>query len=81
MIVKELVADKDAVKVTRKVDERGVLLTLQVAQNDMGRVIGTAGNNAKAIRTLVTAWGMAHDQRIYVKITDPPGVEFIKSSG
>lgn len=77
-IIKELVAHPDAVKISRKVDEMGVLLTLEVAQNDMGRVIGRHGDTAKALRTLLTAWGMAREQRLHLKISDPPGVEFIK---
>ena len=76
-IAKELVINKDAVKIDRKVDEMGVLLTLSVDQSDMGKVIGREGSTAKALRTILSAWGMARGQRLHLKITDPPGVHFV----
>jgi len=54
-IARELVDDPDAVEVTETPDDRGVLLTLRVAQEDMGKVIGRGGRTAKAIRTVVKA--------------------------
>ncbi|MBI2637358.1 MAG: KH domain-containing protein [Candidatus Sungbacteria bacterium] len=52
-VVKSLVDHPDDVKVDRKVDEMGVLLTLMVHAEDMGQVIGRNGNTAKAIRSLL----------------------------
>jgi predicted RNA-binding protein YlqC (UPF0109 family) len=77
-IAKELVLNPDAVKVSRTVDEQGVLLTLEVAQNDMGLIIGRAGETAKALRTLLNIYGKSRKQSIHLKINDPPGVEFVK---
>ena len=54
-IAREIVDDPDAVEVTETPDDRGVLLTLRVAQEDMGKVIGRGGRTAKAIRTVVKA--------------------------
>lgn len=51
-VVKALVDNPDQVVIDRSVDERGVLLELTVAPEDMGKVIGKAGSTAKAIRTL-----------------------------
>jgi len=47
-VIKSLVDNPDAVKVNRKVDEMGVLLTLDVDPKDMGKVIGKSGNTAKS---------------------------------
>lgn len=72
-IVKAIVENTDAVKVERKVDEMGVLITLEVAPSDMPRVIGKLGNNAKAIRTLLRVVGMKNNARVNLKINEPGG--------
>ena len=63
-VVKALVDNPDAVKVSRKVDEMGVLITLDVHQEDMGKIIGRQGNTAKAIRTLLRVIGMKNNARV-----------------
>jgi uncharacterized protein len=72
-IVKSLVDNPDAVKVTRTVDEMGVLITLDCAAEDMGMVIGRSGNTAKAIRTLLRVVGMKNNARVNLKINEPVG--------
>ena len=54
-LARELVDDPDSVSVTESSDQRGVLLTVRVAPDDMGKVIGRAGRTARAIRTVVRA--------------------------
>lgn len=54
-ILENLVDQKDQVQVTRGDDERGVLLKVKVAKEDMGKVIGKQGRVAKAIRTVMKA--------------------------
>lgn len=72
-IVKSIVNQPDAVQVERKVDEMGVLLTLKVAQEDMGYVIGRKGQTAQAIRTLLKIVGTKNSARVNLKIFDPEG--------
>ena len=72
-IVKALVDNPQDVKVDRKVDEMGVLLTLDLNPEDMGKVIGRSGNTAKAIRTLLRVVGMKHNARVNLKINEPVG--------
>ena len=72
-LVKALVDHPDSVKINRTVDEMGVLLTLDVHAEDMGKVIGRSGNTAKAIRTLLRVVGMKHDARVNLKINEPEG--------
>ena len=57
-LARELVDDPDAVRAEQIDDERGVLLTLRVAQDDMGKVIGRGGRTARAIRIVMKAAGM-----------------------
>lgn len=72
-VVKALVDNPDKVKIERVVDEMGVLLTLTVDQEDMGKVIGRSGNTAKAIRTLLRVVGMKNNARVNLKINEPEG--------
>jgi hypothetical protein len=72
-VVKGLVENPDAVKITRTVDEMGVLLMLDLHPDDMGKVIGRSGNTAKAIRTLLRVVGMKHNARVNLKINEPAG--------
>ena len=72
-IVKALVDHPDDVKIDRKVDEMGVLLTLQVNPEDMGQIIGKAGSTARAIRSLVRIIGLKNHARVNLKIEEPEG--------
>ncbi len=69
-IIKSIVGDPDAVKIDRTVDEKGVLLTLTVAPDDLGRVIGKRGTTAQSLRTLLRALGTKNDARYNLKIVD-----------
>ena len=73
LVVKSLVDNPDDVKVDRIVDEMGVLLTLDVHAEDMGKIIGRSGNTAKAIRTLLRVVGMKNNARVNLKINEPEG--------
>ena len=77
-IVKNVVDNPDAVKVSREVDERGVLIVLDVAPEDMGMIIGRQGSTAKAIRTLLRVIGARANARVNLKINEPEGSERAK---
>ena len=70
-VVKALVNHPDDIKIKRTVDEMGVLMALDVNPEDMGKVIGRAGNTAKAIRILLRVVGMKNNARINLKINEP----------
>ena len=72
-VVKALVEHPSDVKVSRVVDEMGVLITLDVNGGDMGKIIGREGNTAKAIRTLLRVVGMKNNARVNLKINEPDG--------
>ena len=69
-IVKSLVGNPDDVVVDRIVDEKGVLLTLTVNPEDLGRVIGKRGITAQSVRTLLRALGTKNDARYNLKIVN-----------
>lgn len=79
-IILALVDKPEAVKIERTLDEMGVLLTLEVAPEDMGVVIGKAGNTAKAIRTILRVVGARQDARVHFKIKEPEGSNYRPSS-
>jgi predicted RNA-binding protein YlqC (UPF0109 family) len=69
-VVKQLVDSPDAVKVERIVDEKGILLKLIVAPEDLGRVIGRHGATAQSLRNLLRALGTKNDEHYNLKIVD-----------
>jgi len=72
-IVKALVDHKEDVKIDRKVDEMGVLLSLKVNPEDMGQIIGRGGATARALRSLVRIVGLKNHARVNLKIEEPEG--------
>ncbi len=72
-MIKALVDHPDDVKIERKVDEMGVLLSLKLNPEDMGQIIGRAGSTARAIRSLVRIVGLKNHARVNLKIEEPEG--------
>ncbi len=70
-LIKELVDKPESVKINRKVDEMGVLLTVDVDPIDVGKIIGRQGNIAKAIRLLLGAVGYKHKVKASMKVNQP----------
>ncbi len=69
VIAKNLVDDKDSVVVEETVkDDGSILLSLKVAENDMGKVIGKHGRIAKAIRTVVKVAAINENKKVYIEI-------------
>lgn len=68
-IVKCLVEDKDAVKVSIEESDEEIIVRVSVAEDDLGRVIGKNGKIANSIRTI--AKSLAKDRRkTFVKFGD-----------
>lgn len=74
-VVKAIVDNPDKVSTERTIDERGVLIQLTVAPEDMGKIIGKEGRTAKAIRTLLRVFGAKNDARLNLKIVEPEGYD------
>ena len=69
-VTSALVNKPEAVEVERTVDERGVLLTLKVDSEDLGRVIGRKGSTAQSLRTLLRALGSKNEAHYNLRILD-----------
>ena len=68
-IVKNLVENPEDVKVERTIDEKGVLLTLSVNKEDLGRIIGRRGATAQSLRALLRALALKNTH-YNLKISD-----------
>ncbi len=68
VIAKSLVDNPDEVKVTEKENDKEIVVELNVAPTDMGKVIGKQGRIAKAIRSVVKASASKGDKKVILEI-------------
>lgn len=80
MTIKALADKPEDVKIVKTIDEMGVLMTVDVNAEDMGKLIGRKGATAKSIRTLLRVVGMKHNQRVNMKINEPLGRRSVESA-
>ncbi len=69
-IVTTITGASDCFDVEKSLDERGVLITLAVDKDHLGRVIGKNGSTAQSIRNLLRALGMENDARYSLLINE-----------
>ena len=69
-IILNLVDNKDAVEITEKQDEKGIVFEVKVANDDMGRIIGKQGRLAKSIRTVAKSVGAREHKKVSVEFID-----------
>ena len=67
-IVKSIVTDPDKVSITEEDSDEGLLVKLEVAPEDKGRVIGKQGRVAEAIRTLLRVKAAKEETRVRLQI-------------
>ena len=67
-IVKSIVAAPDEVKISEENSEDGLLIKLEVAPDDKGRVIGRQGRVAQALRTLLRVKAAKDNTRVRLEI-------------
>jgi len=67
-LARRLVADPDQVRVETAEEDGALILRLQVAEDDMGQVIGRHGRIARALRTIVRAAGAHEGRRVMLEI-------------
>lgn len=71
MVVKELVDNPDKVKVEEiKSEKNSIEFTVEVANDDIGKIIGKKGKNIMAIRTLLTAVGAKEHHRATLQVIE-----------
>ena len=70
-VLDALVDDKDELVIEQIEDDMGILLTVKVSDNDMGKLIGKGGQTIKALRTLLRIIGGNADKRVNLKVIEP----------
>ena len=70
-ILEQICEDKDSIKIESTKDELGVLISITVAESDMGKLIGKQGQTIAALRTLVRIIGARENERINLKVLEP----------
>ncbi|MGO3017679.1 MAG: KH domain-containing protein [Anaerococcus sp.] len=68
VIVKELVEDKDQVSIEEVENDGEVNITIFVAEEDKGRVIGRGGNIINSIRTIARSAAIKENVKVNIKI-------------
>lgn len=68
LLARALVEQPDQVSVSLSGDDRSVVVSLRVAQEDMGKVIGRKGRIARALRTMVKAAAVKQHKRVDLQI-------------
>ncbi len=69
-VARSLVDDADAVRIRTHERDQATIIELEVAPEDLGKVIGRQGRTARAIRTLLTAAGQKARRRYILDILD-----------
>jgi predicted RNA-binding protein YlqC (UPF0109 family) len=69
-LARQLVENKDAVRVDSLERDRSTVLELKVAEEDLGRVIGRGGRTAKALRTVLDVAARRQGRRAVLDILD-----------
>jgi uncharacterized protein len=72
-ILKNLVTLPEKIKLERKINERGVVISIMVDSKDMGIVIGRNGSMANTIKTLMKAVGRANEMNLIIEFREPDG--------
>ena len=70
-ILEQVCEEKSAIKADQITDELGVLISVSVAESDMGKLIGKQGQTISALRTLVRIIGARENERINLKVLEP----------
>ena len=70
-LVKMLVNNPKKVKVTRMVNERGVLLTIDCDPEDIGSLVGKQGRNISSLRHLARMIGLKNKSFVSLRLNQP----------
>lgn len=69
-LAQALVDHPESINVSVKESEESISITLKVASEDMGKIIGKHGRIANALRTVLKAAGAREHKKVYVEIVE-----------
>lgn len=67
IIIEGIVNEKEKVSISENISDNNVTYEVQVAENDVGRVIGKEGKMAKSIRNIMKSIGAKNKQKVTVE--------------
>ncbi|GAB0174883.1 MAG: KH domain-containing protein [Candidatus Altimarinota bacterium] len=70
LIVESLVENTSAIEISEKHDELGTLVSLKVAPEDMGTIIGRSGKTVDSLRTVLRVFGSKNGNRVNLRILE-----------
>lgn len=70
-LLDQICENKSDISIEQTKDEMGILISIKVAESDMGKLIGKQGQTISAIRTLVRIMGARKNERINLKVLEP----------
>lgn len=70
-VLHQICSNTGAIEIVSKDDDRGTLITIQVATEDMGRLIGKDGQTISALRSLISILSARENVRYFLKVEDP----------
>ena len=70
-ILQGLIEKTDELEIETTVDEQGVLFTVNVNEDEWGKIIGREGRTAKAVRDILRIKGSMHEMKAAMKINAP----------
>ena len=74
-ILSSLLSYPDKIVITDQIDDLGLLFTVSVAEEDMGKLIGKNGQTIQSVRTILRMMGSKRQQRINLKVLEPVKAE------
>lgn len=69
-IIKALVDNADAVEVREEAGDKSTVISVRVAEGDMGRIIGREGRTIKAIRSILYGASQKHGKRFVLEVLE-----------
>ena len=69
-VIEGIVSHPEDIKIEKRDDELGTLLTLQVHKDDMGIIIGKKGATINALRSILRILGMKIDKKLNLKVVE-----------
>ena len=69
-ILEGIMTDPEDIKIEKKDDELGTLLTLQVNKEDMGIIIGKKGATIQSLRSIMRILGTKLDKKLNLKVVE-----------
>ena len=80
-ILSPLLAKPESLHLEKSIDERGMLISISVDHEDMGRLIGREGKNIETLRSIMRMYGSMNGEGrkfISLRVPEPPNSTHVR---